>query len=50
MIHTSSGTRVTDSGRERMDLPDDTVVYRGGRAREVCVTLESHMMPEDGDL
>ena len=40
----------SDGQWERMDLPGATVVYRGGRAREVCVTVAYHMMPEDGDI
>ena len=35
----------SDEQWERMDLPDATVVYRGGCASEVCVPVSAHMIP-----
>ena len=39
-----------DSQWERMDLPDVTVVYRGGLRRDVCVRIGGWMLPGERDL
>ena len=36
-----------DSQWERVSLPDDTVVYRKGKASEVRTKVTQHMLPTD---
>ena len=40
----------SDSLWERMDFPDDTVVFRKGAASDVCVHITTDMLPGDDDL
>ena len=40
----------SDSLWERMDFPDDTVVFRKGAASDVCVRITTDMLPGDDDL
>ena len=39
----------SDSVWERMDFPDDTVIFRKGDASDVCLCVTEDMLPDEGD-